>query len=197
MSSKRGATTVSIRAGDGPVTEFGSIEEFGERVDQVVESLTSGASASADGEARRAGQAAFALCATCVHTQTLDHPGDGPCQVSWFTPEKVQLFCPCREFWPIRPQLEDGLSVLSHEISFGGSVSLVLNRREPTELWDSLSSGRHVTVTMRLEVDGKGFKAVRDHGALVGLAEVRKLRAERVVWEFEDDELDGETGELR
>ena len=141
------------------------------------------------------GQRAFALCATCVHTQTLDHPDDGPCQVSWWTPEKVQMSCLCQEFWPIRPQREDGLTVLGHEISFSGSVDLLLDRRQPTELWDSLRTGKHVRMTLVLEGDGKGFKPVRDKGFLVGISEVRRLKVQRVEWH--SAEFDEETGELR
>ena len=141
------------------------------------------------------GQLAMSLCATCGHSQSPDHPADGVCVVSWFDSDKVQQFCRCAEFWPWRPQYEDSWRVLEHEVALGGSVGLELDRRATAELWGSLLPGRSVTLTVVLQVGGKGFKAVRDKGVMVGLAEYRKLSAERLVWSF--DEVDEETGELR
>lgn len=159
--------------------------------------LTPNPSPNAEGGGSRTeGQLAMALCATCAHSQSPDHPGDGPCQVSWFNEDKVQRFCRCAEFWPYRPQREDGYVVMAHEIALGGSVEVLLDRRQPTELWDSLGSGRFVTLTLSLRVAGKGYKAVLEKGAMVGVAEYRKLKAERVVWSYEARELDEETGEL-
>lgn len=111
----------------------------------------------------------------------------------WFNEDKVQRFCRCTEFWPYRPQREDGLVVLGHEVGFGGSAGVLLDRRQPTELWDSLKPGKHVTLTVSLKVASKGFKAVYEKGVLIGLVELRKLAAERVVW---SEEWDEETGEL-
>ncbi len=105
----------------------------------------------------------------------------------------MQRFCRCTEFWPYRPQREDGLVVLGHEVGFGGSAGVLLDRRQPTELWDSLKPGKHVTLTVSLKVASKGFKAVYEKGVLIGLVELRKLAAERVVW---SEEWDEETGEL-
>jgi hypothetical protein len=179
-------TTVTLATGDGEPVFTGTVEEFEETLEQVVESL--GASLPASG------QLAMAMCATCGHSQSPDHLEDGPCQVSWFNADTVQRFCRCTEFWPYRPQREDGLMVLGHEVGFGGSADVLLDRRQPTELWDSLKPGKHVTLTVSLKVASKGFKAVYEKGVLIGLVELRKLKAERVVWSF--DELDEETGEL-
>ena len=201
VMSKRSETTVTLQAGDGEPVKVAAIDEFTDAVQAVIQSLdpslTPGPSPTAEGDGGKpTGQLAMALCATCGHSQGIDHPEDGPCQVSWFDSDKVQQFCPCQEFWPWRPQLEDGWRVLEHEVSLGGSLGLVLDRREAQELWDSLRPGRSVRLTVVLQVGGKGFKAVRDKGAMVGLAEYRKLTAERVVWSFEERELDVETGEL-
>ena len=192
--SKRSETTVTL---DG--VEMGTLEDFEATMDRVIESLeaslTPDPSPTAAGEGKTSeGQLAMSLCATCSHSQSPDHPDDGACLVSWFNPDRSQEFCRCQEFWPWRPQHEDGWRVLEHEVSLGGSVGLLLDRRQPQALWDSLVPGHSVTVTLVLSVGGKGFKAVRDKGLMVGLAEYRKLSAERVVWSF--DELDEETGEL-
>ena len=184
--TKRHETTMTVAVDGGEPLELGTIEALDAAVDLAWAEIEE----QGDG-----GQRAFALCATCVHTQTMDHPDDGPCQVSWWTPEKVQMSCRCQEFWPIRPQREDGLTVLGHEISFSGSVELLLDQRQPTELWDSLRTGKHVRMTLVLEGDGKGFKPVRDKGFLVGISEVRRLKVQRVEWDV--DEFDEETGELR
>ena len=116
-------------------------------------------------------QTALALCATCAHAE-YDH--DGPCTV---TSQELGGGCPCPEFWPQRDQWEDRLRVLGHEVSFSGNVEIRLNRRLPSEFWESLAAGEYATIEVEVEVAGKGFKAERAEGAIVGLREVRKLRA--------------------
>jgi hypothetical protein len=133
-------------------------------------------------------QQAFELCATCAHTRVDHEPG---CRTTWYE-EGEQHSCYCGEFWPPRCQDEDGWRVSSHELSLGGSVGLPLNRRETSELWERLRLGGTVSLTLTLAVEGKGFKAVRDHGIIVGLTEQRKLRVEAV----ELGLVDPDTGEL-
>lgn len=115
-------------------------------------------------------QAAMEICATCAHTA---HDHDGPCTV---VGAEFAVPCSCREFWPFRDQREDGLRVVGHDLSVSGGWPMVLNRRLPTEFWESLAAGAHVTLEVDLEVEGKGFKAQRSEGVVVGLTETRKLR---------------------
>jgi hypothetical protein len=139
-------------------------------------------------------QASLSLCATCAHARG-EHEGDTSCLASWETGGgehelKVRHMCACREFWPIRDQREDGLLVRDYEVGFGGSVGLLLNRRAPTELWESLRAGQRVKLSLELEVTGKGFKQHKDFG----LVETRKLSV--VAVELGDAGFDAETGEV-
>lgn len=117
-----------------------------------------------------ANQISLSMCATCAH-MGYDH--DGPCTV---TDQALGAVCPCPEFWPQRDQWEDRLRVLGHEVSISGSVPVRLNRRLPSEFWESLAAGEFATIEVEVEVAGKGFKAERAEGSIVGLTEVRKLR---------------------
>ena len=136
-------------------------------------------------------QASLALCATCSHARG-EHEGDKACLASWETGEpetRIKHLCRCAEFWPIRNQREDSLPVREWSVSFGGGLTLELDRRAPTELWESLRAGHRVTLEVEAEVVGKGFKQHKDFG----LIETRKLSVMRVNL----DEVDPETGELR
>lgn len=165
-----GITKVTISSGDRSV-EFDSPEEFDSHVKGAMDASTDGP--------RAAMQAALEICATCSHTA---HDHDGPCTV--VSPE-FELPCSCAEFWAYREQREDRLRVVGHELAIAGTWPLRLNRRLPTEFWDSLKAGDVITVEVDLEVEGKGFKAERAEGVIVGLRETRKLRVSGV-------SLDGE-----
>lgn len=132
-------------------------------------------------------QQALGMCATCAHTAG-EHPDSGPCTAS-----RDDYACGCQEFWLAREQTEDGLQVLSHEVTLSGSLPVPLNRRGPTELWDSMRSGNTVLLLIEASVEGKGFKLARFQGDVIGTIETRKLKAERLVW---DDQIDPETGEF-
>ena len=183
MSKKSGTTVSSV--------EFGSVEEFQAATEALVEGLDQGL--------RQEGmlQAALALCGTCSHTDQ-EHTGAGswgPCGATWeagLGVDRHWVTCGCVEYWPTREQREDGLRVVGYEVGFGGSLGLSLDRRYPTELWESLRTGREVSLRLTLEVDAKGFKRHKDGG----LIEVRKLKV--LGWVLADElaVLDEETGEL-
>lgn len=130
-------------------------------------------------EMQAAVQAALAICATCAHTFN-DH--EGPCTV---IREDIGSVCPCPEFWGYRLQQEDGLRVTGHDLAISGTWPVRLNRRMPTEFWDSLQAGGIVRVEIELEVEGKGFKPERAQGVVVGLREFRKGRIAGVLWNGE------------
>lgn len=150
-------------------------------------------------------QAAFALCATCVHTRG-SHPEDGKCSETWEVGEpkdRRTITCGCGEYWPVRRDVEDGMTVGSYAVGFGGTVELKLDRRITTEFWDELRQGRSLTVLMRVGVAGKAFTE-KD----LLLKEVRKLHVEQLYFiqpeTLEDREVldalgrevDPETGEI-
>lgn len=114
-------------------------------------------------------QTSFAMCVTCAHNPA-QHDG-GACQ-AYSETNGTRWDCNCLEYWPPRYQFEDGLPVAGHEVSFGGSLPMVLNRRAPTELWERLRVGDHIVVEVEYVVEGEGFK--RDGGVAV---ESRKLKA--------------------
>jgi hypothetical protein len=123
-------------------------------------------------------QRAFELCATCAHTAA-DHTGGLSCETSWHADGELR-HCQCGEFWPVTNQREDGLPVVGHELGFGGSVMLPLNRRVTAELWEKLRSGEAAELLVEVEVAGKGFKVARVDGTVAGVVEVRKLKLSRV-----------------
>ena len=136
-------------------------------------------------------QASLSLCATCAHARG-EHEGDRSCQAQWETGDKenrMKHSCGCAEFWEMRHQREDGVLVVGYEVGFGGAVGLTLDRRVPTEFWESLGATRMVEVRLQAEVTSKGFKRHKDGG----LIELRKL----VVTDVRLAELDEETGDLR
>lgn len=135
-------------------------------------------------------QAAFALCATCSHPRS-DHDGD--CGVVGKDEFGDAAPCPCTEFWPFVRQDEDGLPVLGHEFTLGGSLTLPLNRRLTAELWERLKGGKKLTVQLasdgvwvaqvEMVVVGKGYKLVVDDGIPIGQVEMRKLKAQALLIE--------------
>lgn len=131
-------------------------------------------------------QLSLAMCATCGHVRG-DHPEDLICRTTWKTGEgttnPVEHKCHCQEYWPVRQQREDGMRVIEHEVSFGGSVGLQLDRRVPTEFWDGLSQGKTFKLTTWVTVEGKGFKPKRADGVTIGLIESKKLVASHVEFE--------------
>lgn len=181
--TKRGDVTATISDSEGRTADLDSPEGEG-IVEGVVRRAMGGS------------QASLALCATCAHERVGEHPKDGPCQATWeeATPDETRrtIRCRCNEYWPIRNQREDGMSVIEHELSFGGGTVLMLNRRLTTELWESLASNQELTLEVDLVVVGKGFKPKVDKGFVIGLTEMRKLR----VTDVHLGEVDRETGEI-
>ena len=141
-------------------------------------------------------QASLALCATCAHDRGGNHPNDGPCQATWEEADEEgtrrQVRCKCGEYWPIRDQREDGMTVVEHELGFGGRLALMLNRRITTELWESLGSNADLRLEVELTVSGKGFKPKLHKGFVIGLTETRRLQ----VTDLHLGEVDHETGEV-
>ncbi len=139
-------------------------------------------------------QAAFALCATCSHERGEHEPGDGPCPKEWETRDekgKVRAThrCGCKEFWPIRNEREDVLAVVEYAVGFKGGLTLVLNRRVTTELWEALQADRGIELRVRARVAGKGFKPKRVKGITIGLVATRKLDVETLVLVDRDGEV--------
>ena len=135
-------------------------------------------------EIREGVQAALALCATCAHLRA-DHPQDGSCAATWRADGALRS-CACAEYWPTIDQREDGLQVVDHEIAFGGSLSLALNRRLTSDLWAGLRPAGKVTLTLQIQVGAKGFKLAKEKGDIIGLIETRKLTVDGIV--LSDDE---------
>jgi hypothetical protein len=100
-------------------------------------------------------QAAFEMCATCAHTRATH---DGGCQESSTNKETGEVwYCRCVEFWPFRQEKDDGLPVTGYALGFGGAVELRLTKRAPTELWEALKAGEIRTLTVKVQVGGRGY----------------------------------------
>lgn len=132
-------------------------------------------------------QQAFELCATCAHTRA-DHDGD--CQSTQKSDSGNVIHCDCTEFWERRELREDGLPVIGHEFGLTGTLSLNLDRRLTTELWERMKSAGRIAVRLAMEggwevqvemvVGAKGYKVLFDDGIPLGVVEQRKLKADRL-----------------
>lgn len=92
----------------------------------------------------------------------------------------------------------DDLNVLAHVITFGGRVALDIDSLSHKALWDGLSIGKKVTITLTAEVVGTdGHVAIKSKGYVIGVAAVAKVKATSLQWtpapaEADEEDFDGE-----